>query len=252
MNRRHSNKAFTLIEILVATALILSIVSMVYASYVTTSKSARIGQVAMAQLQQGQRVIEQLTGQIRGSCLPLSAKTTVDEKKTTAATNTAENMMAASPKAVAKTQRQPVFFKGNSTERDGQILQIVTANAFSSNRNVTDGLFEVAYRFDHQRGRLWLSRQPFNPTVEEKTKHKTWQLIAENIDQVKLTFFDGKRWLDQWDFKNEKKLPNAVKIEIRGRSGNHRSYRLATTAQICCSIANNNETRLDGLLSPDK
>jgi len=254
MKLKHSKEAFTLVEILVAMAVVVSIVSMVYGSYVATAQSAASYETRMRKTQLNQRVLENLARQVRGCCLPLSATATGRSIDSPATATTSHELLGASRKAATKTQRLNAYFSGNSAASNGLILQIITTNAFASNQDAMDSLFEVAYKFDRINGRLLSSRQGFtvNSQSKRKPKEKTWQLIAENVERVDLAFFDGKQWLGQWTFASKRTLPYAVRIEITGSDKNKRTYHNATTARLYCSNPLSNETRLDGLLPIEK
>jgi prepilin-type N-terminal cleavage/methylation domain-containing protein len=252
MISKHVNKAFTLVEILVAMAVVVSIVSMVYGSFVATSRSAETYRARMTHMQIGQKVLEHLARQMRGCYLPSSAISTVKNKSTKPDTPTSESMLLASRTAVTRSQKLTSIFNGNDKAPDGHILRFITANAFASNQDATDGLFEVAYRFDPQDGLLFASMRHFIPNSQDKPKDKTWQLVAENIDRIDLTFFDSIQWSDKWDFAEKKTLPHAVKIEITQRGKKQRTFRFATTARLYCSNKISNRTKLNSLQSAGK
>ncbi len=67
MNNSPGKNGFTLVELLVALAIIVTIVTMVYGSYFATSKSAQVCNAGIAVLQQGRKVLEQMAQQIRCS-----------------------------------------------------------------------------------------------------------------------------------------------------------------------------------------
>ncbi|MHC4632893.1 MAG: PulJ/GspJ family protein, partial [Planctomycetota bacterium] len=67
MSGSSGKRGFTLVEILVAMAIIVTIVSMVYGSYFATSKSAETCKAKMALSQQVRKVLQQMARQIRCS-----------------------------------------------------------------------------------------------------------------------------------------------------------------------------------------
>ena len=67
MKNRYGKNGFTLVEILVAMAIIVVIVSLVYGSYFATSKSTQAYKSRIALFQQGRKVLRQMARQIRCS-----------------------------------------------------------------------------------------------------------------------------------------------------------------------------------------
>jgi len=218
---RYGKKGFTLIEILVAAAIIVTIVSMVYGSYFATSKSARSCKSRIALSRQGRKVLGQMARQIRCSYVG-SAK----EYK--------------SPTRPVFQQRKKIpenaisYFNGNSGETGGEILHLVTTSEISEGQAPLDGLFETTYKFDKSSGTLFFSQKRFIGAPKSLVENRNWQPIARNIESVELAFFDGQQWLHTWDFKEKKSLPNAVRINITCEDENHRQYHYGTIAYVCC------------------
>ena len=221
MKSRCGKKGFTLVEILVAAAIIVTIVSMVYGSYFATSKSTRSCKSRIALSRQGRKVLGQMARQIRCSYVG-SAK----EYK--------------SPTRPVFQQRKKIpedvisYFNGNSGETGGEILHLVTTSAISEGQAPLDGLFETTYKFDKSSGTLFLSQERFIGAPKSLVENRNWQPIARNIESVELAFFDGQQWLHTWDFKEKKSLPNAVRINITCEDENYRQYHYGTIAYVCC------------------
>ncbi|OHB84408.1 MAG: hypothetical protein A2Z38_08195 [Planctomycetes bacterium RBG_19FT_COMBO_48_8] len=114
----------------------------------------------------------------------------------------------------------------------------------------TDGLFEVIYKFDKRANLLSLSQREFVGTAQ-KTEEINWQPVAEGVKSLELTFFDGKKWLRSWDFKDKKILPCAVRIEMSCEDEDRRLYHYATVAYVSCR-KNGERTRTEKLVSVNK
>jgi len=209
---------FTLVEILVAVTIIVTVLSIVYGTYFAISKSAQMCKVRIDVLQEGQKVVGQMARQMRCSYAgpveehPKSISRQSDEKNTDAI----------------------AYFNCNTVNQEGIILHFVTTHCWGA-QNTTDGLFEVNYKFDKGTGLLFLSQKRFDGTTEGTSQKRTWSQIAKNIEYLETVFFDGTQWLKNWDFKNEMKLPAAVKIGITCRDEYGRQYRYSTIAHIFCS-----------------
>ena len=214
MNGRAVKGGFTLVEILVAIAIIVAIVSMVYGSYLAASRSAEVCKAKMALSKDAQRALQQMARQIRCAYAGPSESVSQRENK--------------------ESESMPNYFSGNSDDRRGEILHLVTTNAIFKDGGVSDGLFEVTYQFDQSKGLLSISQQRFTGTSKNISSNSTWQPLAGNIESVQLQFFDGKRWLNKWDFRDQTALPRAVKINFIFQDENYRQCNYTAIAYICC------------------
>ena len=237
MSDMRSKNGFTLIEILIALALIATILSMVYGSYFATSRSTQACQARIGMCHQGRTALDQMARQIR--CAYASTAKDEDLKE-------------------SGTQQERVvpedgvgYFTGNRSASNGEILSFVTTNGLTEvKEKPAKGLFEVTYRLDKREDTLFLSQRRFIGTTKKALK-RDWRPIAKNIEYLDLEFFDGQKWLHRWDFEDEKKLPFAVRMEIGCRDGNNRRYDYATVANVSCG-GNGAGTSSETLVSANK
>ena len=237
MNRPSSQKGFTLVEILVAVALIATILSMVYGSYFAFSRSARVGQTRITMCHQGQITLDQMARQIRCAYVGTMADD-ADLKK---------NDMQQTQRA--KQDIVP-YFNGNLNASNGEILHFVTTNGLVEKDGPSKGLFEITYRFDKRRGELSLRQERFLATAK-KPETGNWMPIAKNVEHLKLEFYNGKQWQRRWDFMDEKKLPCAVRLEIDCKDEDNRRYNCGTVAHIPCR-KNRAAANIETFASADK
>ena len=242
MNNRLDKHGFTLVELLVAVALIAAILCMVYGSYFATSKSAQKCKAMITASQQGRKTLEQMARQIRCSYAGTVADRTEKEPVETDSKQTGQKGMI--------LEDSISYFNGNSVAPRGEILHLVTTNRLFGEKEPANGLFEVVYKFDKRASTLSLSQREFVGTAQ-KTGKKNWQPIAEGVKSLELTFFDGKKWLRSWDFKDKKILPCAVRIELSCEDENHRQYHYDTVAYVSCR-KNGERTQSEKLLSVNK
>lgn len=214
MNGRAVKYAFTLIEVLVAIAIIVAIVSMVYGSYLAVSRSAEVCKAKMALSKDAQKALQQMAQQIRCAY--------------------ADPTQSHSQQENEESESRPNYFYGNSDDPSGEILHLVTTNAIFKDRNFSDGLFEVTYQFDKNKRVLSISQRRFIGTSKNIFARRDWRPLARNIESVKLGFFDGKQWLGQWDFKDREELPCAVNINLTFKDENYQQCHYGTIAYICC------------------
>jgi type II secretion system protein J len=237
VNSKSVKKGFTLIEILVAVAIIVTIVSMVYGSYFATSRSAQACKKRIAMSQQGRELLGRMARQIRCSYASSVKKSTPPAVK-------------GSLKKEVTLENTISYFNGNSGEMGGEILYLVTTNGILEQKSPE--LLEVTYKFDKSTGTLLLSQERFIDTPESFFEKKNWQPLAENIESIELAFSDGRQWLNTWDFKEKKALPYAVKINITCQDENYRQYHYGTTAYICCRKNQGKKTTSERLVSVNK
>lgn len=213
--------AFTLVEVLVAVAIIVTIVSMVYGSYFATSKSARTYQTRIALFKQGRKVLERMARQIRCSYVgPIEAHTDAAREIT----------------GKEKTEPENIFdyFSGDPDDPSGEILHLVTTNRTLCLQDGADGLFDITYKLDKSTGTLFLSQTRFINTTKRIVEGKNFRPLFEGVENIDLSFFDGHKWLDKWDFKQKRKLPFAVKIGITCEGENYQQSHYGTVAYVNC------------------
>ncbi len=237
MNSRSGKSGFTLVEILVAVAIIAAIVSMVYGSYFVTSKSAQACKRRIATSQEARELLDRMAQQIR-CCYAGSVQKPkpADSKGSLKKEETPENIIN--------------YFNGDSGEMGGEILCLVTTNSILEEQ--APGLFEVTYKFDKNIGMLFLSQERFVDGSKSFIENRNWQPLAENMDSIELEFSDGQNWLPTWDFKEKKALPYAVKINITCRDENYRQYSFGTAAYICSRKNQVMKTTSETLVSVNK
>jgi len=238
MSSSSGKGGFTLVEILVAMAIIVTIVSMVYGSYFVTSKSTQACNSRITLSQQGRKVLEQMARQIRCSYAGKADK------------HTNPTSIPQQKKAVRASAID--YFNGNSEEPSGEILHLVTTNGLFSGPDQAKGLFNITYKFDKSRGTLSLSQRRFVHTSKAHIEQKSWRPLIRNVEYVELAFFDGQQWLAEWDFKEKKELPYAAKITIACKDENSRRYYYGTVAYLCCSKNQSNGTSSERLVSINK
>ena len=239
MKQALTKHGFTLVEILVAMAIITGIFVMVYGSYHAISKSARVCNERIATLDETRNALAQMARQI--SCSYTGRK----ETETSAG------------KAVFKKDKKTLkelstLFESDCDKVNGQILHFVTTISAFRNRQATDGLFEVIYRFDKNTGQLLFSQTKFVGSNTSPDSDRLWLPIGKDITAVELGFYDGREWLEKWDIREKLPLPYAVKVDITVEHENLRPYHYATIAPVYCQVSKSDQNKTPELVSANR
>jgi prepilin-type N-terminal cleavage/methylation domain-containing protein len=226
-------RAFTLIEILVAMTMVVIIVAMIYGSYFTTTKSAGLHKARMLLSRSGRELICQMALQISCAYGPRVAGLPSPAKLASGLAGPTHHNVAG-------------FFDGDAAEPDGEILRLITSKRFFSHRReISNGLFEVAYRLDRNHGLLFLRHADYvGPAESHDVQRDNWMPIAQNIEDLQLQFFDGRHWLDKWDYNQKGALPEAVRIALTCQDENKSRIGYETVAHVCCSNSRNTQLNL--------
>ncbi len=227
MNGNCVKAGFTLVELLVAFAIILAIVTMVYGSYFAISESAQIYKDRLSVCEEMRKVLEQMAQQIRCSY--------ADTSGVTARNPTDE------PKDVIR------YFEGDTDAMSSEILHFVTTHGVFCGQQEAKGLFDVIYKFDKRAGTLYLSQTSFVNGATKRIEKRNWRPVAENVRDVELAFFDGKQGVSEWDFKQKRKVPRAVKVSITCEDENQRQYSYSTIADVFCWNNRNSDSPSEAL-----
>jgi hypothetical protein len=136
------------------------------------------------------------------------------------------------------TAPKPAYhFRGDVVDPSGEILCFVAARAASIGQRSPLGLFDIVYKLDRSNHVLLLSQQRFVGIAGGASRRKVFQPIAENIDDIVLSFSDGESWVGSWRLEERGELPRAVRVGIifRDDDGRQRQY-MTTAATNCHSI----------------
>ena len=246
---RPTKAGFTLLEILIAVAIIAVIVSMVYGSYFAAARSTEAYDATMEVSEQARQALAQMARQIRCAYVPQSVHRVEQVQQTsgTLGQSLRPEQLVSQHKGVV--ENVPNYFSGGADGPAGEVLQLVTTEGSSAGPESVNGLFEVIYRFDKSSGVLSLSQQRFIERLQGAADHRNWQPVLTGVECLELTFYDGQQWLSKWDFKEKCRPPLAVKIDITCEDKNYRRCRCATTAYVPCHKNKGGKTAADTSIS---
>jgi prepilin-type N-terminal cleavage/methylation domain-containing protein len=109
------------------------------------------------------------------------------------------------------TPQQPISFKGNE-------MSLITTNTLDD-RLVRGGLYQLTFQFDDTSGVLGFTRMLARQNAQAPANER--QIILRDLSSVKFQYYgltaDGsqKNWQQEW---NKNFLPNAVRIDLQFKS----------------------------------
>jgi general secretion pathway protein J len=220
MKNKHQ-KGFTLIEILIAMSIVLIIFSVVYGTYFAATSSANRCNANITTTREARSLLAKISRQIRCAYVPIQSP------KQTPASPPAINLIT--------DVDEQVIFQADTKDRDGIILRMVTTAGIFHNRLSQHGPFQIAYRYDSNQDILFYTQQLIATRSENRPQQYEWFPLAENVESIELSFFDGRNWLDHWNRREQNlQLPCAVKIEVIMNDTNSGTCKITTTASPVC------------------
>jgi type II secretion system protein J len=220
MNRYRDNTGFTLIEMLIAMAMIATIVSMVYGSYAATSQSLQRYDGQLRCSGRANLVLRLMARQIRGAYAP-------------PADADAPASDPANPTRPGKAQieRLAPVFQGNARDPRGRFLRFVTTAGLGTGINAPRGLGQISYRYDAAAGTLAISSQPYMDRPAKQDPTAPWRNLLEKVTALNIEFHNGREWQQKWT-PGKNKLPRAVRLRLVVLDERDRPYHLGTTVSL--------------------
>ena len=222
MNKTFNKTGFTLIEIILAVAIASSVLTMIYGSFVATSRTVKACNNTADLSQHSQKVLEMMAKQIRCAYQDTAAKD--------------ENSLELNPRHEQKLYpNENNYFSGCTDGSNPEILHFVTTGDFLQDQEKQTNLLDIIYRFDKRSNILLLSQQKYIKTSNTAGRPKNFEPVAYKIKDIQLEFYDGQKWTRKWESKESKNLPVAVKIQITCQGENNKQYDYQTVSYVACS-----------------
>jgi len=219
MTRDLRQSGFTLLEMLVALTMIVTIVSMVYGSYAATSQACDIYDSRLTCSGRAQLTLRLMSRQIRCAYAP---------------TNEPNETESAERSKEKRVEEDDEIFYGDAKDAKGQFLRFVTTAGLGHTLTTQRGLARIAYRYDRLAGTLSIDYGPFERRPETPERIASWQPILDGVMEIEIAFHDGKKWQSQWrDFRTAG-LPRAVTISLTVVDQRNREHRFSTAVPILC------------------
>jgi type II secretory pathway component PulJ len=203
----------------VALALVGTIVTIVYGSFATTSRSVDLYQSRMACSDRASLVLRLMARQFRCAYLPA-----LGTDPATAAPRDSNSPRAAvvSPPAAIET--------------DGAIVSFVTTAGPGSGTDPSLALARVLYRFDPAAETLSLAYEPYVSGAHPLEEAPTWRPLLTGVKSFEVQFYDGRQWQSGSAGASRQTLPQAVKIALSLVDQRNRSHEWGTMAALGCHV----------------
>ncbi len=199
MKKYKAQYGFTLIELLIAASLISIILSITFGSYIVTARCAKAADQHMTRSLEAAQLMMILDRHLRSVINP--GEKSVDKDRSFDPLD-------------QRSQNEGGFYVEGSANTDISFEFITAGGGFEPYR-CRPGVFKVHYSFDRSTHRLSAVCRAFSqylPNAQED--HRSLKVIAENVHDLKLRFYNGRDWLNQWQPNDPRQLPAAVRIEI--------------------------------------
>ena len=202
---------------LVAVALVSTIVMMVYGSFTAASRSVDLYGSRMACCDRTCLVLRLMARQLRCVYLPSSA-----------ADPTPSSLHHRTPSGPTAT---PAI---DPLEASGDTLSFVTTAGQGTGPGQSMALARVTYRHDPVSGTLSISCQPSVYGAVGQQDPTSSRPILGGVRSMEVQFFDGRQWQSGWTGGANRTLPQGVKIALTVIDEKNRSQEFETVVPIGC------------------
>ncbi|MDI6449671.1 type II secretion system protein GspJ [Anaerobaca lacustris] len=235
MNARRHNPGFTLIEMLVALAMIATIVSMVYGSYAATSRSMEIYDSRLTCAQRTQLVLRLMERQLRCAYQRPADPEATEPRE--ASGRRAQAMQELPQAGEIRIQTPRPTFVGGVRKAGGEVLDFITTAGVAGGPSGPQGLARIRYRHDPILGTLAIRCEPHLDTMRQDDSTGPWQTVLQHVSEVDIEFFDGLQWRPQWSGQTSRTLPRAVRLSLTVADEKGRTHRYGATVAIASRTA---------------
>jgi prepilin-type N-terminal cleavage/methylation domain-containing protein len=206
---------FTLVEVLVALALISTIVMMVYGSFLAASRSLDLYGSRMACDDRASLVLRLMARQLRCAYLP-PVET--------------DPLSSSSPNGVPSTPRTSLPAEPLTASEAG--LSFITTAGLGTG----PALSRILYRHDPATGILSLCGEPYLYGAEAQASARSWRPILTGVRSVEVQFYDGQQWQSGWTGASQT-LPQSAKIALAVVDEKNRLHEFETMVPLGCRRA---------------
>ena len=189
-----NSKGFTLIEVLLALAILAAVMTAVYASFSTASRNVESAETVRDETDLARTLIARLSNDIANAYYNQDMKTTtiLYGKKEEAGT-------------------------GDDKRRLDSLAMTTLTNWRKPDSKETD-LWEVGYHFEETadgRGHVLMRREKRELSKDIPLLEGGVDLeITDRVEECQLRYYNGSQWSDEWDTRKHFSLPQKVEITL--------------------------------------
>lgn len=221
---------FTLLEILVALAVLSMIMGVVYGSYRAVTSSIVSLQPRVAFEQKGRFFVQRLSRQLRccyGGQFGRASRST--KRSRDGAEDAAE--------------KRNVLFAGGQALSDDVLLAFVTSGIALSRESNLGHLKFVSYRLDSSRRVLLTCEDLYGQPRD--THDQDWHAILEDVVEIEFCYFDGTEWHDEWSSAVSEGPPRAVRVALVLESQGGQTFSFAWVVPISCCTSKRSKSGVE-------
>ena len=233
MNKDRNSRGFTLIEIIIALAMMATIMSMVYGSYAATSQSVETYSSRLDCSERASLVLRFMARQIRCAYIPPTDPNTA---KSSGQIDLTQTPARSTPRHGTEVGQPSPSFCGNVQAPHGGVLDFVTTAGLGTGLRGPRGLSRIRYRHDRITRTLWIDCRPSLEQLRNADLAQTGQPILDHVTALDVEFYDGREWLKKWSGAKNRAVPRAVRISLSLVDEKERSYHFGTTVRIQSQI----------------
>jgi general secretion pathway protein J len=221
-------EGFTLIEILVAMAMLVLIMGVLFSSHrAVTASIERLGPRAATE-RRARSVLNSLMAQVR-CCYGGQA----DANSLTLKPPQTQNQRTAADLSVRAEEDLSLFRAGTGGEST-VVLSLVTSQSRAPQGRSSSGLRRVRYRFDRAHGTLAVAEGRYTDGVSGQDLDEDSFVVLERVRAVSVECFDGRAWQREWDDAVQGGLPRAVRVEWTVEDEQGHEIHTRSGARILC------------------
>ena len=213
---------FTLIEILVATAILAMIFSIIFGTFFYTIKNAEEQQERAALYHRATFILNNIGQSVSSACVPFAGRYDGTKSEKSAFLGTAQSL----------------------EDPEAHLLSMFTANPRFSTGQKAGGIAYVTYDlvpFEDTDEADYL-RDQNNPvllrcmieplfSLSEGADEKEW-LWELNVHSLTIEYYDGSEWFQEWRFEDQGILPDAIKTNLELADSDGERFEFSSIAYV--------------------